>query len=330
MESTNDFVHWNDENKSFVITDKAKFAEILPKYFKTKNFTSFIRQLNMYNFLRVKNSRKHFEFRNPHFQRDAYEELWKIKRRPVHNTKNKERKKDSSELAKPELPESFKLTFRNYLNAHASSNISQRQAEPIPKPLDINRHESFNELKALFLSFCYIASEQRKEYMVILRNGINDLLVGAGVSPRDNLSLKHLIDLCMELARNGSNKGFVEGLKELWRNNFSNIEIKPKDIFVRCKDEDQQNQESSIEDVKPETLNQKKNSMCDRMISVQIDMNLENRKKLWNKQILKEKMSQYLPSNIISVPITTYGSSLYQPPGKKKNSQTMKTSIATQ
>lgn len=47
--STNHIVSWSKGNNSFVIWDPDIFAtELLPKYFKHSNLSSFIRQLNTY------------------------------------------------------------------------------------------------------------------------------------------------------------------------------------------------------------------------------------------------------------------------------------------
>ena len=48
---------------SIIIEDVRKFTKILPLYFDTSNYTSFVRQLSYYDCLKVKNENGHNEFK---------------------------------------------------------------------------------------------------------------------------------------------------------------------------------------------------------------------------------------------------------------------------
>lgn len=74
-------IRWAKDGNSFVIFNIEAFVKILPKFFKTKNYSSFVRQLNLYNFHKIKNPEGFIEFGHEQFRRNNIENLQFITRK---------------------------------------------------------------------------------------------------------------------------------------------------------------------------------------------------------------------------------------------------------
>ena len=63
-----DIIHWGNDNSSFIIENIYDFIEkILPKYYGHNNLASFVRQLNKYNFHKIKATLNEYAFQNEQF-----------------------------------------------------------------------------------------------------------------------------------------------------------------------------------------------------------------------------------------------------------------------
>jgi hypothetical protein len=75
-------VSWTEDGTEFVIYNTSEFSEkILPLFFKHSNFASFIRQLNMYDFHKLRSGGQEHIYKHPLFIRDRPELLKDIHRK---------------------------------------------------------------------------------------------------------------------------------------------------------------------------------------------------------------------------------------------------------
>ncbi|SCU80570.1 LANO_0B00562g1_1 [Lachancea nothofagi CBS 11611] len=91
-------VQWTEDGDSFVVLDTNAFTtQILPQHFKHSNFSSFVRQLNKYDFHKIKRTTEEkqnsqygehsWEFKHPHFKIHDEEQLDNIKRKSAMQKK---------------------------------------------------------------------------------------------------------------------------------------------------------------------------------------------------------------------------------------------------
>lgn len=152
-----DIVRWTETGESFVVLDTGKFTtQILPNHFKHSNFASFVRQLNKYDFHKVKKTPEErqtsqygelsWEFKHPYFTIHNEEALDNIKRKTT--VQKKILLDDSTVLLKPN--EQHGLQDNSAMNLILSNtvakdkfNLLKRKVDHLQKELELAREERY-------------------------------------------------------------------------------------------------------------------------------------------------------------------------------------------
>ncbi|ORY97926.1 hypothetical protein BCR43DRAFT_437591 [Syncephalastrum racemosum] len=148
---------WGPDGTTFVVKDTNEFSKsILPKHFKHCNFASFVRQLNKYDFHKVRNAddgpkpygEQAWEFVHPKFRRDRKDLLEEIRRK----TPGKQKKEDSANKDS-NASSSSSLAAANAATASAAANASatsiNTNSNDMAIKLESDQNESISEFRQL-------------------------------------------------------------------------------------------------------------------------------------------------------------------------------------
>ena len=122
-----DIIEWGEDGTYFIVKNLHDFTEnILPKYYKHNNYSSFIRQLNMYDFHKRKSNSNEHIFEHKNFIRNKKELLKLIKRKT---------KKDNN------INEKINQIYTQYIPYISNKFLPGKDTDLVP----INQNINYNE-----------------------------------------------------------------------------------------------------------------------------------------------------------------------------------------
>jgi len=155
-----------------VIYNIESFVKILPKYFKTRNYSSFVRQLNLYNFHKIKNPDGNIEFGHEKFRRNQMENLQFINRK-INQDNDSVRQK--LKIQKPISLEYNRLLgiIRNLENslkaANSKNETTQKQNNELIKELEKMKNESAKKTRKLLFIVWLVSNNFDEELLLEIK-----------------------------------------------------------------------------------------------------------------------------------------------------------------
>ncbi|KAI8090873.1 hypothetical protein BDF21DRAFT_333794 [Thamnidium elegans] len=174
---------WNTDGTTFIVKDTNEFSKsILPKHFKHCNFASFVRQLNKYDFHKVRNGEdgqktygeQAWEFIHPKFIKDRKDLLEEIKRKaPGTKPKKEVKTKQSDTSCIIEEIKSTSLDLQGQIDQlqkskstlqDSISKLNQKDNQIMTKLVEFNKNMTVKD--NLLKDFLKIMTEKEKQIHV--------------------------------------------------------------------------------------------------------------------------------------------------------------------
>ncbi|KAG1472635.1 hypothetical protein G6F56_001422 [Rhizopus delemar] len=125
--TTDIHIHWSSDGKSFLIENHEQFSKnVLPRFYKHNTFTSFVRQLNMYDFHKIPHddilidtSAEIWRFNHPYFQKSREDLLSLVTRKKSRDAGDKDQDQVNLKNLLKDVTSIKK--YQNNINADLSS-----------------------------------------------------------------------------------------------------------------------------------------------------------------------------------------------------------------
>jgi len=225
------YIKWDKEGKTIIIPDEKKFSEIvLPKRFSHNNFSSFVRQLNLYKFKGKRQKCGYLRYENKNFHKNMTdEEIEKLEEKECKNKNIKLNKKEDEKIIIDTLDNNSEIIDGNKINFNEYRGKLDKCLNEI--------EEILNYQKELYKEIENIKNEKRKSnnsinnYFKNLNKDINASILSIDNNEKVNNSL--IINNNDDEENNDINNNMSQNnLKESKNNNFINIQNLNKSHFL--------------------------------------------------------------------------------------------------
>ncbi|KAA8913632.1 hypothetical protein FN846DRAFT_771821 [Sphaerosporella brunnea] len=191
-------VRWSSSGDSFIVLDTNDFTKnILPQHFKHSNFASFVRQLNKYDFHKIKNteegagSGEGWQFKHPEFTKDSKDNLDNIRRKAPASRKQQHQFDESGSQQIEQLQEGFRAIRDSQqelgarmqkFHEHTGNAYQDMQLAMSSQAVYIHQHEEI--IKRLLSVLSDLSAQVRSLKQECARaNGQNPVHHEEGISP---------------------------------------------------------------------------------------------------------------------------------------------------
>ena len=198
-------IKWDKEGLSFIIKDMQLFLEIMTKYFKTKNYSSFVRQLNMYDFHKVRDKTGVIAFSHPHFTRDSPNTPDSIHRKnadPGAEKAPEQKAYKSLSLQLQRLRKTYSELEDSFSNiSKQNKRLIENNKELVYQMYHFKRNAEIKSRKLLFCFFV-LMSRFHPETLALFQNAINqnEFIEGQEQSEQKLVSLKSINQFITKLS----------------------------------------------------------------------------------------------------------------------------------
>ena len=215
--SFSDYIRWSPDGLSFIIINQKLFEkEVLLKYYAHHRFSSFHRQLNLYNFSKKKSEKKYFHKEFNMFKRK--DEIKLIKKKPKIN-KNKAPNEGGKNIIENNIEENQIIEINQFENL--DENSKQIKCEDIIKKEELSKNDT--QLLLIYLL------DKIKGYIETIKNLQNEI----EILKKDNINLNEQI------------KQFENNYKNYYLQK-KNDKIKPAIINLNINEIEEMNKDNDI------------------------------------------------------------------------------------